>query len=299
MAISPISNNIPFTSKQKTTTKNQDKTNEIKAYALGTLSALALIGIGSLVAIKRNKAPLKLAEIKFDKGIAKKNGFKYSGTIKDILRNGDSITLKYEKGKLIESTRKGQKNFTKKFFNQSTDKLHDSVYKYNANGELVSRLRKTQTGFQFFNGENTLIKEYSQNEDGSSILKKYIDKNKTITIEYKEKSPTRLSIQEKYNGQTAFVDFTSQSFYTKNLKETAKMENGVLSLKDRQTDLTYDFNRGTLSFDGETPEAILKHSHYGKNPQKAIEELKANCEKFIPEGLGKRFYEEIISKLIK
>jgi hypothetical protein len=301
MTISPISSNVFFTSKakQKSPQKQIRKNNETIAYTLGALSALALVGVSTLIAAKKNKAPLKLADIKFDKGIAKRNGFKFSGTIKDILRNGDSVTLKYEKGKIVESSRKGQKNFTKKFFDQTSDSLHDSVYKFDENGKLISRLRKTGSNFQFFNAENKLTKEFIQNEDGSKILKKFPEENKTITVEYQGKNPIKLTVVDKYTGQEAFVDFASQSFSSKSLRESSKMENGILNFKNRQIDLTYDLNEGTLSFDGETPEPILTHSHYGKNPEQAIEDLKSNCEKFIPEGLGKSFFEKVISKFIK
>ncbi len=117
----------------KNTTKPADdktvKSPEIKndqkkklALALGALAIAGVAAIGIAMKAKSGK-PVSLSDIKFDKGIATKDGNNFSGKIKDTLKNGDSILLEYKDGIIQTSKRDGKKNISKTFEYLNGDKL--------------------------------------------------------------------------------------------------------------------------------------------------------------------------------
>ncbi len=90
----------------------------------------------------------KLADIKFDKGIASINGEKFTGTISDTLTGGDKITSTYENGKIMQSVREGSKNITKKFeygsYNPYNSRVGTKITTLNSEGKVI---RETELGF--------------------------------------------------------------------------------------------------------------------------------------------------------
>lgn len=87
---------------------------------------------------------VKLKDVKFDKGAATLNGEKYTGYIKDTLKNGNEVSLFYEKGVLkhsyvdkIKTTKNGQK------FPQT---LFAKDYYYNGNEHTVDHWIRNKAG---------------------------------------------------------------------------------------------------------------------------------------------------------
>ena len=75
-----------------------------------TLTALGVAATAGVVVYKISKGKtVKLSDIKFDKGVAslKDSGKKFTGKIKDVLKNGDQIILEYKNGEIKNSTKKG------------------------------------------------------------------------------------------------------------------------------------------------------------------------------------------------
>ena len=81
--------------------------------------ALTALGIaaaaGAAIYTIRKGQVVKLSDIKFDKGVAslKEDGEKFTGIIKDTLKNGDKVILKYENGIIKNSSRQGSKSLKK------------------------------------------------------------------------------------------------------------------------------------------------------------------------------------------
>lgn len=103
----------PIQTPQVDMKKLDDKKLEYALLGLG-IATVATIGIGSCILAHK---PIKLNKITFEKGVAslKKNGEKFSGKVKDTLKNGDKIVLEYKDGIIQSSNRIGSKNISKKF----------------------------------------------------------------------------------------------------------------------------------------------------------------------------------------
>ncbi len=97
-----------------------------KSLAFGMIAAAAIAILGSVYSLKKTgkidkageigKNVFKLADVNFDKGVAKlKDGSNFTGVIEDVLKNKDKITLQYVDGAIQYSSREGQKNFEKVF----------------------------------------------------------------------------------------------------------------------------------------------------------------------------------------
>lgn len=122
---------------QKNSTDDKSSGNKKIALALlGMAAAGAAIAIGVSTA-KGNTA--KLADIKFDKGFATlKNGKEFTGKIKDTLKCGDSIEMKYKKGILQKSKRTGSKNFIKNFYTDKNCILPTEIVTKKLNGKKTN-----------------------------------------------------------------------------------------------------------------------------------------------------------------
>ena len=80
-----------FESSSKTE-NNKDAKNQTAKYIAIAAAAVAVTA-GAIFAFKKGKS-VKLENIKFDKGIASlKDGTKFTGKIKDKLKNGDKIVM--------------------------------------------------------------------------------------------------------------------------------------------------------------------------------------------------------------
>ncbi len=128
-------------SEQETKSAPKEEKGGKKKLALA-LGALAIAGAAAVAIYKTSKGQgVKLADITFEKGIAslKEGGEKFTGVIKDTLKNGDKVVLSYKDGVIQESTREGSKNLQKTF---STAKNGSRIIKIIENGEIRIRLPK-------------------------------------------------------------------------------------------------------------------------------------------------------------
>lgn len=91
------------------------KSQDILKWA-GVIAAGTLAVGGTIYALKKGKTA-KLKDIKFTKGTAslKEGGKKFSGVIKDTLKDGDTIKMTYKDGVLQKSVRKGKTSFVKEY----------------------------------------------------------------------------------------------------------------------------------------------------------------------------------------
>ena len=105
------------------TENNKDAKNQTAKY-IAIVAAAVAVTAGAIFAFKKGKS-VKLENIKFDKGIASlKDGTKFTGKIKDKLKNGDKIVMEYADGVLQKSTRSGAKNIEKVYeVAQNGDKI--------------------------------------------------------------------------------------------------------------------------------------------------------------------------------
>lgn len=105
------------------TENNKDAKKQTAKY-IAIVAAAVAVTAGAIFAFKKGKS-VKLENIKFDKGIASlKDGTKFTGKIKDKLKNGDKIVMEYADGVLQKSTRSGAKNIEKVYeVAQNGDKI--------------------------------------------------------------------------------------------------------------------------------------------------------------------------------
>ena len=246
------------------------------------------------------KKTVKFNEINFNKGYVKRFGLKFSGTIDDILRNGDKITLTVEKGRVSKSIREGKENFTKLFF-PSDDKFHDMVYKYDKSGKLISRMKKITHGFRFSDGDNNTLKTTMQFIDDTASVIKHSQKTDDTTsiITYRHKKPYQIRTKNRQNEDKLLVDFKKGYLNIQKGKYFAKMKDGILEVQDKSHEYRYDFNKRTLSLDGEPESLIANHPHHAYDSTTSFETLKRHCKEFIPEKMGTRFYELVIKPMLK
>lgn len=114
----------PDTFESSSKTEN-DKTKKHKALKYIGIGIAVLTAVaGTILAVKSGKS-VKLENIKFDKGIASlQDGTKFTGKVKDSLKNGDKIVMEYADGVLQKSTRSGAKNIEKVYeVAQNGDKI--------------------------------------------------------------------------------------------------------------------------------------------------------------------------------
>lgn len=251
--------------------------------------------------IKFFKSPLKFSDIKFNKGMVKRFGFNYTGVIDDILRNGDTITLSVEKGRITQSIRKGQSNFKKLFF-PITDKLHDSVYKYDENGKLLSRARRIMGGFEFCDGQNRVTKTTLQNiADETAIVIKESNRagDATSIITFEHKKPHQIKSKTPYGETKVLADFQKGYLNVQKGKYFAKMEDGILEIQDKNHNYLFNFNDKTLSLDGAGAKLIQDNEEYGYDLKSGTEKLRELCKEFVPQKMGNRFYEEVLKPMLE
>ena len=85
-------------------TKKEQSKKAKKSLAFGLIAAAVIAILGSVYSLKKTgkidnaedvaKNVLKLADVKFDKGVARlNNGSNFTGVVEDVLKNGDKITL--------------------------------------------------------------------------------------------------------------------------------------------------------------------------------------------------------------
>ena len=136
--------NTQFGKKPKSADKVQQNTTADKSSGNKKI-ALALLGMaaaGAAIAIGVSTAKsntVKLADIKFDKGFATlKNGEEFTGKIKDTLKCGDSIEMKYKNGILKKSKRTGEKNFIKNFYTDKDCILPTEIVTKKLNGKKTN-----------------------------------------------------------------------------------------------------------------------------------------------------------------
>ena len=243
---------------------------------------------------------VKFADIDFSKGIAKRFGIKFNGEIQDILRNGDKITLSIENGRIVKSTRSGKENFTKLFFSEF-DKLHDMVYRYDANGNLVSRMKRLLAGYEFSDGNNKVLKETFQHMDDTAYVIKHPKDSSDITtiVSYKDKKPFQLVTRSRYNGEKLLVDFEEGMLDIQNGDCSIAMKDSILKVKDKAYEYVYDLKNKTLSIDGAKAELIVNHPHHAYDSRVGIEKIREHCAKMIPQNMGNRYFKEVIEPMLK
>lgn len=149
------------------------------AIVIGTILAAATAICGTILAVKHGKS-VKLQDIKFDKGIANlKNGEKFTGKIKDTLKNGDKITLEYIDGVIQKSTRQGSKSIEKAYQTINNEKVVNIL----ENG-VSKKVNITQI-------QNEVIEEQSKLKNllkDNAKLTPDEFKNKTDKIKFKNRS---------------------------------------------------------------------------------------------------------------
>jgi len=244
----------------------------------------------------------KLNDIEFDRGIVRHLGFKYTGEIQDILKNGDSICLSVEKGRITKSQRSGKANFTKMFF-LTFDKFHDKVYKYDKDGSLVSRMRRTLNGFDFLDSNGNTTKSFVHNmaENINSVLRYPKEKYApTSIVNYKGSKVHQILSKTPNEGSKVLADF-EKGFLNIQQKDGcfAQMQNGILEFKNKNHEYYYDLNNKTLSIDGAIPSLITNHPKIGYDSTAGIEGLKKLCQEFIPEGLGENFFKNVVEPMLR
>ena len=120
---------------QETKSASKEVKDGKKKLALA-LTALGIIATAGIVIYKASKGQaVKLSDIKFDKGLAslKEGGEKFTGIIKDTLKNGDKVILEYENGIIKNSSRTGANISLQKIF--TNDENGERLIKIIQNGK--------------------------------------------------------------------------------------------------------------------------------------------------------------------
>jgi hypothetical protein len=161
--------------------KSDKKAKIKKILAIG--AAIAAVGL-TAYAIYKGRG-VKLSSINFDKGTAlTKSGKKFTGVIKDKLKNGDKVVMKYVDGVLQKSTVSGKENFEK-------------VYKV-VNGGLI--VTKTANGITT---ELDIGKMKNEAIAAQAKLKEILKDNKLSSDELKKETD---AIKFKSNNQKKEIE---------------------------------------------------------------------------------------------
>ncbi len=218
----PSNTEIINETKNKNELTETCKPNGKKKIALA-LVGLAAAGIATVTVVNKiqkgqiNNSTIKtLKDIQFNQGIAtvKRNGEKFSGTVIDTLKNGDSIKLEYADGIIQSSVRNGSLNIEKtykyadsklsniitKFINEDT-KREFSVKNYGHRITENGILKKEC----FNNSKNIVVNDF---DDEFGILKRTTVLNKnTKGITKIERDASQKAKELRLEGKNAIETF--------------------------------------------------------------------------------------------
>lgn len=177
----------PDTFESSSKTENNKDAKKQTAKYIAIVAAAVAVTAGAIFAFKKGKS-VKLENIKFDKGIASlKDGTKFTGKIKDKLKNGDKIVMEYADGVLQKSTRSGAKNIEKVYeVAQNGDKIVkqtiDGVQKAPVNitkitNEVKAQQSKLQTILKDVNLSSQELKQKTGEINFKSAKQKEYIKN--------------------------------------------------------------------------------------------------------------------------
>ncbi len=179
--------------------ESSKKDNKKKTLAIAAL-VVALAG-GVALALKRPKS-VKLTDLKFEKGVASlSDGKKFSGKVKDTLKNGDKIILEYSDGIIKNSQRSGSKSFKKVFETVNGEKIVKTTIGSKTKEVNLTKIKNEATTAQSELGE--LLKKHS----GLSLED---FQNKTSKIKYKSKAQQQ-EIDKIINAKKAILNNQTQN----------------------------------------------------------------------------------------
>ena len=184
MAVSPVNTAAtpPINDNKDLKVENGSKKPMDMLKFAGVIAAGTLLTCGAIYAHKKINTK-KLEDVVFKNGAAslKEGGEKFSGKIKDKLKNGDNIELIYKDGVLQKSKRKGEQNFTKVFDYNDKGKL-TKVIKDGVETAFEHGAKDTVTKTQENIREDLVEKGFEQYEKGA---KEALERHKEI-MEYLE-----------------------------------------------------------------------------------------------------------------
>ena len=163
-------------------TSNKKNYKTIATVAGAATLAIVFAGIGI-----KNK-PKKLQDIMFENGKAffKKNGKGFSGKVKDVLKNGDTVILEYKDGIIQKSKRSGKVNVMKVYDRSGLDKI---VHIFNEGKETSVNLSKK------INDTKKLIAENARKKAEARVeLQRKLTEKDLLVQKAKE-------TQDKFNAQ--------------------------------------------------------------------------------------------------
>lgn len=227
----------PDTFESSSKTENNKTAKKQTAKYIAIAAAAVAVTAGAIFALKKGKS-VKLENIKFDKGIASlKDGTKFTGKIKDKLKNGDKIVMEYADGVLQKSTRSGAKNIEKVYeVAQNGDKIVkqtiDGVQKAPVNiTKITNEVKSQQSKLQAILKDVNLSSQELQQKTGeinfkSAKQKEYI-KN-TIAdkkdAELKAKAEAERIAKEAEEKAKAEVERIAKEKAAKEAEEKARAE---------------------------------------------------------------------------
>ena len=227
----------PDTFESSSKTENNKTAKKQTAKYIAIAAAAVAVTAGAIFALKKGKS-VKLENIKFDKGIASlKDGTKFTGKIKDKLKNGDKIVMEYADGVLQKSTRSGAKNIEKVYeVAQNGDKIVkqtiDGVQKAPVNitkitNEVKSQQSKLQTILKDVNLSSQELQQKTGEINFKSAKQKEYIKN-TIAdkkdAELKAKAEAERIAKEAEEKARAEAERIAKEKAAKEAEEKAKAE---------------------------------------------------------------------------
>jgi len=186
--------------REKVKTKENIISNKtIATVAVGAATlAIVFAGIGL-----KNNPPKKLQDVVFKNGKAfLRNGEDFSGKIKDVLKNGDSVILEYKNGIIQKSNRVGSVNIKKVYDRSGIDEV---VHIYRDGKETIVNLTKKINDTKKLIAENTRKRVEARAELQRRLFEEEKLVKKAREAQYKFNAPFEAALSHKSAEESATI----------------------------------------------------------------------------------------------
>ena len=198
-------------------TKNHKKTAQVGQEILNGVSGAN--NTGNISEVTQNLSA-KLSDIKFNAGIATKNGENYTGVIEDTLKNGKKIRLEYENGVIKKSL------------------IDDKISKiYSSDTIQFNNMPSTSREVIKTNGDERIVTRIIKNENGETVRVARLTKEDGWTyLDFKDKKVIAKTINASDNFTSEIYDENGEVIKTIKYNKLKPHTHQIITKQDDGTE---------------------------------------------------------------